>query len=104
MSEYEKTLSRLEMLAETRGLVFNPDRARVEKVVGLMADNMRNHGLYYCPCKRDNDPPIEGIDPVCPCIELSEEIESDGHCFCRLFYTPQRAQRQKLIDRPSSSD
>ncbi|MBD3370036.1 hypothetical protein GF402_06715 [Candidatus Fermentibacteria bacterium] len=95
MSDYEKNLSRLSVVAEAHGLIFNPDGERVEKVVGLMTDNMRNHGLYFCPCKRENDPPKVNVDPVCPCIELSEEIAKDGHCFCRLFYTPQRADEQR---------
>jgi len=89
---YESNLQRLESLAQEQGLVFNPDPARVSKVVGLMTENFRAVGEYVCPCKQQHKPPQQGLDKTCPCPEWLAEIAQDGHCFCKLFFTPQKAQ------------
>ena len=94
MPTYDDCLNRARALAERRGLVLNRDTERVKKVVGLMAENLSNHGHYYCPCKKQNDPPIHGTDPLCPCPELDDELAADGRCFCKLFFTKQAADAE----------
>lgn len=84
--DYEKNLNRLELIAEVKGLTLNEDQERVQKVVGLMTDNFKDHGHYFCPCKQINDIPEKGVDVICPCPELDAEIENTGACHCRLFY------------------
>jgi ferredoxin-thioredoxin reductase catalytic subunit len=97
---YEDCLERARALAEERGLVLNSDWERVRKVIGLMTENKSIHGYYYCPCKKQNDPPIHGTDPLCPCPELDEELEADGRCFCKLFFAKdaEDAPREESTD------
>ncbi len=84
--EYKENLERIRKVAEKKNLTINNDVKRVEKVVGLMTNNYNKHGAYYCPCKQINDIPQQGIDVICPCFELDEEIKATGQCHCRLFY------------------
>ena len=91
MSEYERNLKRLRAIASEKRLVLNPDETRVQKVVGLMTDNFTSIGEYVCPCKQKHKPPVKGQDTLCPCPEMKDEVSKDGHCFCRLFFTPEAA-------------
>lgn len=88
---YDRNIQRLKRLAGDNGLVLSPDGARVEKVAGLMADNHDLVGEWICPCKQENSPPVRGTDKTCPCPEWLEEVEQDGCCGCRLFYSPEEA-------------
>ncbi|MBP7937597.1 MAG: ferredoxin:thioredoxin reductase [Phycisphaerae bacterium] len=83
---YEQNLRRLSDAAAKHGLVLNPDEARVQKVVGLMAENYDAVGEWVCPCKQQHKPAQKGMDKICPCPEWLDEIAKDGHCFCRLFF------------------
>jgi len=84
-AKYEALLKRMASVAKKNGYVLNPDKARVEKVLGLMAENLVETGKPYCPCKQSE--PIDlKKDVRCPCPTWKQEIAKDGHCFCRLFY------------------
>ena len=95
MTAYDENVRRLENIADERNLVFNPDPARVQKVIGLMTENFEAVGEYVCPCKQKNKPPVKGQDTLCPCPEMADEITKDGHCYCRLFYTSEAAAAEK---------
>ncbi|MCK5786989.1 MAG: ferredoxin:thioredoxin reductase [Candidatus Sabulitectum sp.] len=82
--EYKSTFNRSEKIAEKAGFILNPDKERVEKVVGLMTMNLAAEGDYYCPCKQSH-PLDRDKDVLCPCPDIKEEIDKDGMCFCRLF-------------------
>lgn len=92
MTEYEKNLNRVKKIAEEKGWVLNPDEERIKKVVGLMTDNFIAVGEYVCPCKQQYKPPVKGKDILCPCPDFEKEVKTDGHCFCKLFYTPEKAK------------
>jgi len=82
---YKVNYDRLKGCAESHGCVFNSDAERVNKVIGLMTRNLKDFGAYYCPCKQSH--PLDPVrDTLCPCAALDEELEQEGHCFCRLFY------------------
>ncbi len=84
-AEYTKNLARINKIAQENGYVLNPDQERLRKVVGLMTINKIEFGKYYCPCKQTH--PLDPLaDVLCPCPEIDEEIVTDGHCFCKLFY------------------
>lgn len=89
-SEYNTNLDRLSTLACEQGLVLNPDVARVNKVIGLMTNNYVAVGEYICPCKQQHKPAEKGKDKTCPCPEWLDEIAEDGHCFCKLFFAPDK--------------
>jgi len=82
---YKENYERLAQLAKDKGYRFNSDKKRVNKVVGLMTGNFKEFGSYYCPCKQHH-PVDTKTDPLCPCEVVHEEVEKDGHCYCRLFY------------------
>lgn len=84
-AEYARLLKELEVLARSEGLILNPDAERLDKVVGLMTENLVATGRRYCPCKQSH-PLDEVVDKVCPCPEWKEEVGSQGSCFCRLFF------------------
>ena len=88
---YTTNLGRLDTLAREMELVLNPDVERVKKVVGLMTDNFQAVGEYICPCKQEHKPAQKGMDKTCPCPEWLDEIARDGHYFCKLFFTTQKA-------------
>lgn len=92
MTEYEKNLNRVKEIAEENGWILNPDEERIKKVVGLMTDNFVAVGEYVCPCKQQYKPPVKGKDKLCPCSEVADEVNTDGHCFCKLFYTHEKAE------------
>ncbi|HIE05820.1 MAG TPA: ferredoxin:thioredoxin reductase [bacterium (Candidatus Stahlbacteria)] len=82
---YKENYKRLAKIAAEKGYIFNPDKERVNKVIGLMTNNFREFGKYYCPCKQSH-PLDPNKDPICPCVELDEEVARDGQCYCRLFF------------------
>ncbi|HOP26504.1 MAG TPA: ferredoxin-thioredoxin reductase catalytic domain-containing protein [Candidatus Sabulitectum sp.] len=82
---YLEVLRRAEEFASLNGYRLNDDRERIEKVIGLMTMNVKSAGDHYCPCKQSH-PLDPERDVVCPCPELSSEIEADGNCFCKLFF------------------
>lgn len=84
--EYLANLKRVREIARKRGLRLNTSWARVRKVVGLMSENKRRHGAYFCPCKQENTPPVKGKDVLCPCPSLAREVREAGRCYCRLFF------------------
>lgn len=88
---YETNLARLDAIARQQGLVLNPDVARVQKVVGLMTANFQAVGEYICPCKQEHKPAQKGMDKTCPCPEWLIEVAQDGHCYCRLFFSSDKA-------------
>ena len=92
MTAYNKNLRRIQVIAKEKKLILNPDPARVQKVVGLMTENFEAVGEYICPCNQKNKPPIKGRDILCPCPDMMDEVAKDGHCFCRLFFTPEAAK------------
>ena len=75
MNAYETNLQRLTAIANKKNLVLNPDKARIEKVVGSMTKNFEAVGEYVCPCKQTNHPPVKGKDVLCPCPDMMDEIE-----------------------------
>jgi ferredoxin-thioredoxin reductase catalytic subunit len=84
---YGANRERLRDIGERKGLIFNSDAERVNKVIGLMTRNLKDFGRYFCPCKQSH-PLDPAKDTLCPCAEIDEEIAAEGHCFCRLFTKP----------------
>lgn len=84
-AEYWSLRAKMGQVAVKNGYAMNPDEERVEKVLGLMTENLVATGKPYCPCKQ-SDPLNLKKDVICPCPDWKKEIEKDGHCFCRLFY------------------
>jgi ferredoxin-thioredoxin reductase catalytic chain len=84
--EYQKLLGRMTGIAEKNRYILNTDTERLEKVLGLMTENLVDTGKAYCPCKQ-SDPPNLKTDVLCPCPDWKKEIAKDGNCYCRLFFS-----------------
>ncbi len=95
VSEYRELLIRMSCTAEKNDCVLNKDNERVDKVLGLMAENVVVAGRAFCPCKQSK-PLNVSKDVVCPCPEWQKEIEKDGHCFCKLFFRKPADKRIQL--------
>ncbi|MCK7508497.1 MAG: hypothetical protein MZV70_33560 [Desulfobacterales bacterium] len=57
------------------GYVLNIDGERLEKVVGLMTENLALTGKRFCPRKQSH-PLDPDRDVVCPCPEWKSETET----------------------------
>ena len=78
MTEYSK-------YAEKNGFKLNPDKKTVERVINGLLENEKKHGQRYCPCRRVTGEKEEDLKKICPCFWHKDEIDKDGHCFCRLY-------------------
>ena len=78
MVEYSK-------YAEENGFKLNPDKKIVERVINGLLENEKKHGQKYCPCRRVTGDKEEDSKKICPCFWHKDEINKDGHCFCRLY-------------------
>lgn len=83
--EKSEMIERLENYAKSNGFRLNPDKKEVERVINGLLANKEKHGAKYCPCRRITGNKEEDSKKICPCFWHKDEIEKDGHCFCRLF-------------------
>ena len=82
----EEIIKDYEAYAQKEGFRLNPDRRIVEGIIKGLLRNEEKYGARYCPCRRVSGNQEEDQPKICPCQWHKEEIERDGHCFCRLFY------------------
>lgn len=71
--------------AKNNGIKLNPDEKVVERIIDGLLKNEEKYGEKYCPCRRVSGDKEEDKKKICPCIWHKDEIEKDGHCFCRLY-------------------
>ena len=71
--------------AEENGFTLNPDKKTVERVIKGLLENEKKYGEKYCPCRRVTGDKEEDSKKICPCFWHKDEINKDGHCFCRLY-------------------
>lgn len=64
---------------------LNPDLKALGKVYDALAKNVVKHGKPYCPC-RVIVPGKDNLHNVCPCSSAHNELLTNGHCKCRLFF------------------
>lgn len=83
--EYQDLRRVLEIKGRESGFMLNPDTERLEKVLGLMTENLVATGKPFCLCKQSH-PLDHAKDVACPCPEWKSEVAAEGHCFCRLFF------------------
>jgi len=66
----------------------NPDAAKVDLLLQGVAENERNHGLKFCPCRLRTKDWAEDQRLVCPCnFTIHETYKGlpNGECWCGLF-------------------
>ena len=81
----EKIIEDYKEYAEQSGFRLNPDREVVERLIKGLLENEKKYGQRYCPCRRVSGNLEEDKPKICPCVYHRQELERDGHCYCRLF-------------------
>jgi len=71
--------------ASENGFNLNPDEKVVERITNGIFMNKEKHGEEYCPCRRVTGNKEEDAQKICPCVWHKDEVQKDGHCFCKLF-------------------
>jgi len=78
----------IETFTEKNPFMVNPDRERVEGLIGGVLGNEASHGLKYCPCRLTTKVVEEDLKLVCPCnftIHETYKGVEKGECWCSLF-------------------
>jgi len=72
--------------AKKNGFKLNPNREVAEGIIKGLLENEKKYRARYCPCRRITGNLEEDKPKICPCAWHQEEIESNGHCLCGLFW------------------
>ena len=60
-----------------------------EIVAGLangVMENMKSHGLRYCPCRMTTGDLVNDLKLICPCnFQIQKTYAEKGECWCGLF-------------------
>ncbi|MDH7593139.1 MAG: ferredoxin-thioredoxin reductase catalytic domain-containing protein [Methanomicrobiales archaeon] len=80
--------------AARHGWRLNPDQKVLDVVIRGLTRNCRKFGKPYCPCRLRSGDPEKDREIECPCIFHRNEIGSDGHCHCNLFFSAPQAGEQ----------
>jgi len=83
--QIEELIKEYEDYAKENGLVLNPNKEVVKRLVRGLLENEKKYGERYCPCRRISGDKEEDKAKICPCQWHKEEIEKQGHCLCGLF-------------------
>jgi ferredoxin-thioredoxin reductase catalytic subunit len=95
MAEKKGFLETSRQYAEENGFALNPDEKILGLVIAALEKNIREKGKPYCPCRPLVGNREEDDKKVCPCAWHLAEIEQDGHCKCRLFFSREAAQKSR---------
>jgi len=72
--------------AKKNGLKLNPNQEVIQRLIKGLLENEKKYGERYCPCRKVTGNLEEDKGKICPCELHREEIESNGHCLCGLFF------------------
>jgi ferredoxin-thioredoxin reductase catalytic subunit len=78
----------IETFTQDNEFQLNPDADKVASLLDGVANNERNHGLKYCPCRLMTKEWEEDLKLVCPCnfpIHETYRGNPKGECWCSLF-------------------
>ncbi len=85
----------IERFAAGQEFQVNPDAAKLDLLLQGVAENERNHGLKFCPCRLRTKDWAEDQRLVCPCnFTIHETYKGlpNGECWCGLFVRRTRCQ------------
>lgn len=72
--------------AEEHGWSLNYDERQLKAVIRGLARNLVRNGEPYCPCRIRSGDTETDREIICPCVYHGDEIDSQGHCHCNLFF------------------
>ncbi|WP_019176946.1 ferredoxin-thioredoxin reductase catalytic domain-containing protein [Methanomassiliicoccus luminyensis] len=82
----EKLMDTWEKFAEGKPFKVNPDKEFVRTLAKGELENLKNHGLKYCPCRITAGEPEEDLNLICPCNFFIQPVYKEtGECWCGLF-------------------
>lgn len=84
-NQIQELKAKLKEHAEKTGVHLNPDEKRVDEVIKGLLKRKEKFGEIYCPCRIITGEGKKDKEIICPCVFHRGEIESQGHCLCRLF-------------------
>jgi len=85
----EKIRPAIERVATVKGWVLNENKDIADSVIEGLARSQLIYGKRYCPCRIPSGNPEEDKKIICPCQISTNDIETDGHCHCYLYFKKQ---------------
>ena len=86
----EEFIKNAEDYAKKIGVMINPDKEAITKLLTGFFKNKREKGEFYCPCRIVRGDKKKDKEIICPCVFHRGEIELQGHCKCLLFVNNQK--------------
>ena len=86
MSEIEKTRKYVQMVADHRGWILQPEEDHLNGLIEGLATNLERFGYRSCPCRLASGEKEKDRDLICPCDYASPDVQEFGHCYCALFF------------------
>jgi ferredoxin-thioredoxin reductase catalytic chain len=87
-AEEEEMLKWAEGYARKQGWILNTDEKQKNTVIRGLVRNKKKFGKLYCPCRLRSGDEEKDRAIECPCVYHKDEITSQGHCHCNLYYKP----------------
>jgi ferredoxin-thioredoxin reductase catalytic subunit len=83
--QIDKLIQEYEYYAKEHGLMLNPDREVVKRILRAIIMREKKFSCRYCPCRVVTGDKEKDAKIICPCAHILEEVETKGQCLCRLF-------------------
>ena len=72
--------------AQEKGWVLNKDDKQLGTVIRGLVRNKNKFGRPYCPCRLRSGDEEKDRAIECPCIYHKDEVATQGHCHCHLYF------------------
>ncbi len=86
LDQVEQLLQVWEDFAKGKEFKVADDKEFVRTLAEGELENMRNHGLKYCPCRITTGNYDQDLNLICPCnFFIQVTWKEQGECWCGLF-------------------
>jgi ferredoxin-thioredoxin reductase catalytic subunit len=72
--------------AHKHGWSLNTDEKQLGTVIKGLVRNKNKFGHPYCPCRLRSGDEEKDRNIECPCIFHKDEVSTQGHCHCNLYF------------------
>jgi ferredoxin-thioredoxin reductase catalytic chain len=72
--------------AKKHNWALNTDEKQLATVIKGLVRNKTKFGKPYCPCRLRSGDEEKDRAIECPCIYHKEEVATQGHCHCHLYF------------------
>jgi len=91
----KELLEKYKKYAKENNFKLNPDKKIVDTIIKGILRNEEKYGFRYCPCRRITGDKEKDKAIICPCIYHRDEIKTQGHCHCMLFFKNDKIKVKK---------